>query len=107
MERNVVASVERDEADRPAAGAAAEADDLARVDLIPLEDDRALAVLVPTPDGCRARRDAGPPESARRGPGRRTRAESAIRRHTVQDVVDMETMPSDPLDALHTRARAR
>src|SRR5439155_11127582 len=24
--------------------------------------------------------------------------------HTVQDVVDMETMPTDPLDALHTRA---
>ena len=25
--------------------------------------------------------------------------------HSVQDVVDMETVPSDPLDALHTRAR--
>jgi len=25
--------------------------------------------------------------------------------HTVQDVADMETAPSDPLDTLHTRAR--
>src|SRR6266436_5307832 len=51
---------------------------LARVDLIPLEDDRALGR-----------------ELNRRYSG-----------HTVQDVVDMEAEPSDPLDALHTRARA-
>src|SRR5207249_2277933 len=29
-----------------------------------------------------------------------------FRGRTVQEVVDMESAPSDPLDALHTRARA-
>src|SRR5881296_2888005 len=64
---------------------------LARVDLIPHEDDRALAVDPPL--GTDEVRALGR-ELNRRFGG-----------HTVQDVVDMETMPTDPLDALHTRAR--
>ena len=50
---------------------------ISRVDLMPLEDDRALAVVAT---------DAG--------------------WVTVQQIVDMERAPDDPLDALHTRARA-
>jgi len=74
---------------------------LARVDLIPLEDDRALAgwvtaraVTLEPPLGHDEVRAIGR-ELNRRYSGR-----------TVQDVVDMETEPRDPLDTLHTRARA-
>jgi len=79
---------------------------LARVDLIPLEDDRALAVLVTDAGWVTARAvTLDPPFAAEevRAVGRELNRRYCGR--TVQDVVDMETTPSDPLDALHTRAR--
>src|SRR5438552_6043734 len=80
---------------------------LARVDLIPLEDDRALAVLVTDTGWVTARAvTLDPPlgTDETRALGRELNRRFGS--HTVQDVVDMETMPTDPLDALHTRARA-
>ena len=80
---------------------------LARVDLIPLEDDRALAVLVTDAGWVTARAvTLEPPLGTEevRAIGRELNRRYSGR--TVQDVVDMETEPSDPLDALHTRARA-
>jgi len=79
---------------------------LARVDLIPLEDDRALVVLVTDAGWVTARAvTLDPPLAAEevRAVGRELNRRYCGR--TVQDVVDMETTPSDPLDALHTRAR--
>src|SRR6266436_1405134 len=80
---------------------------LARVDLIPLEDDRALAVLVTDAGWVTARAvTLDPPLGSDevRAIGRELNRRYSGR--TVQDVVDMETTPSDPLDTLHTRARA-
>ena len=80
---------------------------LARVDLIPLEDDRALAVLVTDAGWVTARAvTLEPPLGADevRAIGRELNRRYSGR--TVQDVVDMEAEPRDPLDALHTRARA-
>src|SRR6266852_6155741 len=79
---------------------------LARVDLIPLEDDRALAVLVTDAGWVTARAvTLDPPFAAEevRAVGRELNRRYCGR--TVQDVVDMETTPSDPLDA-STRGRA-
>jgi len=79
---------------------------LARVDLIPLEDDRALAVLVTDAGWVTARAVTLDPPLAIdevRALGRELNRRYSG--HTVQDVVDMETKPSDPLDALHIRAR--
>ncbi|PYN81428.1 MAG: heat-inducible transcription repressor HrcA [Candidatus Rokuibacteriota bacterium] len=79
---------------------------LARVDLIPLEDDRALAVLVTDAGWVTARAvTLDPPLAVEevRAIGRELNRRYSG--HSVQDVVDMETVPSDPLDALHTRAR--
>ncbi|MBI4636924.1 MAG: heat-inducible transcription repressor HrcA [Candidatus Rokubacteria bacterium] len=80
---------------------------IARVELMPLEDDRALAVLVT---------DAGwvtvhaltmdpplPPDEIRKIGRELTRQ---FRDRTVQGILDMEVSPSDPLDELHTRARS-
>ncbi len=80
---------------------------LARVDLIPLEDDRALAVLVTDAGWVTARAvTLDPPlvPDEVRAIGRELTRR--FRGRTVQEVVDMESAPSDPLDALHTRARA-
>jgi len=80
---------------------------LARVDLIPLEDDRALAVLVTDAGWVTARAvTLDPPLGSEevRAIGRELHRRYSGR--TVQDVVDMETEPRDPLDTLHTRARA-
>ena len=79
---------------------------LARVDLIPLEDDRALAVLVTDAGWVTARAvTLDPPLAADevRAVGRELNRRYGG--HSVQDVLDMETAPSDPLDALHTRTR--
>ena len=80
---------------------------IARVDLRPLENDRALAVMV-TDAGWLTVREItlepplGPEEV--RALGRElTRS---FRDHTVQEIVEMEQAPDDPLDTLHTRARA-
>jgi len=80
---------------------------LARVDLIPLEDDRALAVLVTDAGWVTARAVTLEPPlgiDEVRAIGRELNRRYSGR--TVQDVVDMEVEPRDPLDALHTRARA-
>ena len=80
---------------------------LARVDLIPLEDDRALAVLVTDAGWVTARAvTLDPPLGTEEVRAIGRELNRRYRGRTVQDVVDMETEPSDPLDALHTRARA-
>src|SRR5207244_13255234 len=81
---------------------------LARVDLIPLEDDRALAVLVTDAGWVTARAvtldpPLGTDEVRALGRALNRRFGS----HTVQDVVDMDTMPTDPLADLHTRPPRR
>jgi heat-inducible transcriptional repressor len=80
---------------------------IARIDLIPLEEDRALAVVV-TDAGWMTVRSVTlePPVAA--DEVRRIGAELTrrFRARTVQEIVDMEAAPADPLDRLHTRARA-
>ncbi len=79
---------------------------LSRVELMPLEDDRALAVIVTDAGWVTARAvTLDPPLSADevRVVGRELTRRFSGR--SVQEVVDMESAPSDPLDALHTRAR--
>ncbi len=80
---------------------------LARVDLMPLEDDRALAVIVTDAGWVTASAvTLDPPLAA---DGVRAIGRELTRRfggRTVQEIVEMEAAPSDPLDALHTRARA-
>jgi heat-inducible transcriptional repressor len=78
---------------------------LARIDLIRLEDDRAVVVLVTDAGWVTARAVTLEPPLAPeevRAVGRELNRRYSG--HTVQDVVDMETAPSDPLDTLHTRA---
>ena len=78
---------------------------LARVELIRLEDDRALVVMVTDAGWVTARAvTLDPPLSAEevRAVGRELNRRYNGR--TVQDVIDLETAPADPLDALHTRA---
>src|SRR4030095_8061107 len=80
---------------------------LARVDLIPLEDDRALAVLVTDAGWVTARAvTLDPPLGIEEVRAIGRELNRRYRRRTVQDVVDMKAEPSDPLDPLHTRARA-
>jgi heat-inducible transcriptional repressor len=79
---------------------------LARLDLIPLEDDRALVVLVTDAGWVTARSvtlDQPLAVEEVRAIGRELHRRYSG--HTVQDVLDMETPPNDPLDPLHTRAR--
>jgi heat-inducible transcriptional repressor len=80
---------------------------VARVELMPLEEDRALAVVITESGWVTARaltldrpRTAEELRSIGRELSRRFRA------RTVQEIVDMEASPADPLDELHTRARA-
>ncbi len=80
---------------------------IARIDLIPLEEDRALAVVT-TDAGWMTVRSVtlDPPigaDEVRRIGAELTRR---FRGRTVRDIVDMEASPADPLDRLHTRARA-
>jgi heat-inducible transcriptional repressor len=80
---------------------------IARVDLVPLEDDRALAVIV-TDAGWMTVREVSldpplGPDEVRRIARELTRR---FRDRTVEAIVAMEQAPTDPLDALHTRARA-
>ncbi len=80
---------------------------IARIDLVPLEDDRALAVLV-TDAGWLTVREI---RLERQLTGDEVRAigrelTRRFRDRTVQGILDIEQAPDDPLDALHTRARA-
>ncbi len=80
---------------------------ISRVDLIPLQADRALAVLVTDSGWVTARAiTVDPPlgsDEIRKIARELTRR---FRDRTVAEIVEMETSPSDPLDELHTRARA-
>lgn len=80
---------------------------LTRVELIPLgEDDRALAVLVTDSGWITARAitlDPPLPADEVRKIGRELTRR--FRGRTVEDIVEMEKSPDDPLDELHTRAR--
>jgi heat-inducible transcriptional repressor len=78
---------------------------LARVELIRLEDDRALVVMVTDAGWVTARAVTLDPPLGNeevRAIGRELNRRYSGR--TVQDVIDLETAPADPLDALHTRA---
>lgn len=77
-----------------------------RLELIPLEDDRALAVLVTDSGWVTARAcTVEPPLGAEEV--RRIGRELSRRFHgrTVAEILEMESSPADPLDPLHTRAR--
>src|SRR5215467_12425946 len=80
---------------------------VARIDLIPREDDRALAVVVTDAGWLTVRSlTLDPPLGA--DEVRKIGAELTRRfgGRTAQEIVDMEAAPADPLDELHTRARA-
>jgi heat-inducible transcriptional repressor len=80
---------------------------IARVDLIPLDGDRALAVVTTDAGWITIREIAPEPPLAAdevRAIGRELTRR--FRDRTVEEIVAMENAPADPLDALHTRARA-
>ncbi len=80
---------------------------VARVDLMPLPDDRVLAVLTTDAGWITVREitlDAPLTADEVRAIGRELTRR--FRDRSVQDIVEMESAPADPLDALHTRARA-
>jgi heat-inducible transcriptional repressor len=79
----------------------------ARVDLMPLPDDRALAVVATDAGWITVREitlDGRVTSEEVRAIGRELTRR--FRDRSVQEIVEMETAPADPLDALHTRARA-
>ena len=80
---------------------------IARVDLMPLPDDRALAVVA-TDSGWITVREItlDPPLTADEVRGIGRELTRRFRDRSVQDIVEMESAPADPLDSLHTRARA-
>src|SRR5256886_9959332 len=80
---------------------------LARVELIPLEKDRALAVLVTDAGWVTARAvTLEPPLSADEVRSIGRELSRRFRGRTVEQGGDMESAPGDPLDTPHTRARA-
>ena len=80
---------------------------IARIDVIPLGQDRALAVASTDTGWITVREIAlEPPLAAEEA---RTLGRELTRRfsgRTVQEILEMESAPADPLDTLHTRARA-
>jgi heat-inducible transcriptional repressor len=79
---------------------------IARVDLRPLEGDRALAVVVTDAGWLTVREitlDRPLAVEEVRAIGRDLT--QRFRDRTVQQILDMEQAPDDPLDTLHTRAR--
>ena len=80
---------------------------IARVDLMPLGDDRALAVVTTDTGWLTVREimlEPPLPEEEVRRIGRELSRRFGGR--TVKEIVHMELAPADPLDALHTRARS-
>ena len=80
---------------------------IARVDLMPLPDDRALAVVTTDAGWLTVREitlDAPMTSDEVRTIGRELTRR--FRDRSVQEIVEMESAPADPLDTLHTRARA-
>jgi heat-inducible transcriptional repressor len=79
---------------------------IARVDLMPLEEDRALAVAATDAGWITVREivlDPPLPADEVRALGRELTRR--FRDRSVEEIVAMESAPADPLDALHTRAR--
>ncbi|MBI2205781.1 MAG: heat-inducible transcription repressor HrcA [Candidatus Rokubacteria bacterium] len=78
-----------------------------RIDLMTLGDDRALAVVV-TDAGWLTVRELELEPALRDDELRRIGRELTrrFRGQTVRDILEMEAAPNDPLDTLHTRARA-
>jgi heat-inducible transcriptional repressor len=79
---------------------------IARVDLMPLEEDRALA-MVTTDAGWITVREIALDRPLAAEEARATGRELTrrFRQRSVEEIVAMESAPADPLDALHTRAR--
>ena len=80
---------------------------VARVDLMPLPEDRVLAVLTTDAGWITVREitlDTPLTGDEVRAVGRELTRR--FRDRSVQEIVEMESAPADPLDALHTRARA-
>ena len=79
---------------------------IARIELLPLGANRALAVIVTDSGWVAARPVSGEaplgPDDVRNVGRELSRR---FRDRTVQDIIDMEAAPADPLDELHTRAR--
>ena len=79
---------------------------IARVDLMPLEEDRALAVVATDADWITVREIVlDPPLAAEEARSIGRELTRRFRDHSVEEIVAMESAPTDPLDALHTRAR--
>jgi len=79
---------------------------IARVEVIPLESDRALAVVVTDSGWVTARAiTLDPPMTADEVRKISRELTRRFRDRTVADIVEMEASPADPLDELHTRAR--
>jgi heat-inducible transcriptional repressor len=79
---------------------------IARVDLMPLEEDRALAVVATDAGWITVREivlDPPLPAEDVRAIGRELTRR--FRDRSVEEIVAMESAPADPLDALHTRGR--
>jgi heat-inducible transcriptional repressor len=79
---------------------------IARVDLMPLEEDRALAVVTTNAGWLTVREVAlDPPLAAEEVRAIGRELTRRFRDRSVEEIVAMENAPADPLDALHTRAR--
>jgi heat-inducible transcriptional repressor len=79
---------------------------IARVELIPLEEHRALAVLVTDSGWVTARPiTLEPPLTADEVRKLGRELTRCFGGRTVTEIIEMETAPADPLDKLHTRAR--
>jgi heat-inducible transcriptional repressor len=79
---------------------------IARVDLMPLEEDRALAVVATDAGWITVREIVlDPPLAAEEARSIGRELTRRFRDRSVEEIVAMEIAPTDPLDALHTRAR--
>ena len=79
---------------------------IARVDLMPLEEDRALAVVATDAGWITVREIVlDPPLAAEEARNIGRELTRRFRDRSVEEIVAMESAPTDPLDALHTRAR--
>lgn len=79
---------------------------IARVEVMPLDEGRALAVVITDAGWLTARQlalDPALPDDELRKIGRELTRR--FRGRTVKEIVEMESAPDDPLDTLHTRAR--
>ncbi len=76
---------------------------IARVDLMPLEEDRALAVVATDAGWITVREIVlDPPLAAEEARNIGRELTRRFRNRSVEEIVAMESAPTDPLDALHT-----